>query len=141
MLSRLGRIAASFSAKSSVNSPLQETVHVRELVNSNMCFTCIYELLECVVTPHSLGAQVVSPHSLGAQVDNQHNQHMYPYPNPIVIFLISSGHRVNYMWKFIFFILISISELIRPLAKILVTRTGLKFALTQLCIFIKDNLI
>ena len=58
-------------------SVLQETVHVRELVNSNMmCFTCIlYELFECVVTPHSLGAQVVSPHSLGAQVDNQHNQH------------------------------------------------------------------
>ena len=56
-----------------------------------------------MVAPHSLGAQVVSPHSLGTQVDNQH---MYPYPNPIMVFLISSGHRVNYLWKFIFFILI-----------------------------------
>ena len=30
-------------------------------------------------------------------------EHMYPYPNPIVMFLISSGHGVNCMWKFIFF--------------------------------------
>ena len=45
-----------------------------------------------MVAPHSLGAQVVSPHSMNAQVDNQH---MYSYPNPIMMFLISSGHRVN----------------------------------------------
>ena len=30
-------------------------------------------------------------------------EHMYSYPNPIMMFLISSGHRVNCMWKFIFF--------------------------------------
>ena len=58
-----------------------------------------------VVTPHSLGAQVASPHSLGAQVDNQH---IHSYPNPIVVSLISSGHRVNYMWKFIFFVFVFI---------------------------------
>ena len=30
------------------NSPLQETVHVRELVNSNMCFVCERCLSVCV---------------------------------------------------------------------------------------------
>ena len=31
-----------------INSPLQETVHVRELVNSNMCFVCVSCLSVCV---------------------------------------------------------------------------------------------
>ena len=30
------------------NSPLQETVHVRELLNSNMCFVCVNCLSVCV---------------------------------------------------------------------------------------------
>ena len=31
-----------------MNSPFQETVHVRELVNSNMCFVCVSYLSVCV---------------------------------------------------------------------------------------------
>ena len=38
----------SYLGGSLINSPLQETVHVRELVNSNMCFVCVSCLSVCV---------------------------------------------------------------------------------------------